>query len=151
MVMCTADREKHTRGDDEAPVVRPRPVGHATFLDEEANKVVAANNTCIEIWLTSNLLSISLSFSYPSSIRIDVDVRGCRCKTAPTLDAHHIGHYLEHGHPIAICMDDVLPFRTSLEAEYALLLAPAPLGLGFLEDEVRTLAEMGMRSRFGAR
>ncbi|KAG6907228.1 hypothetical protein DXG01_009846 [Tephrocybe rancida] len=106
----------------------PDRLGHATFLDEDAKRIAATNNTCIEICLTSNLL----------------------CKTVPTLDAHHIQHYLKHGHPVAICTDDVLPFRTTLEAEYALLLAPAPLGLGLSEDEVRTLGEMSLRSRFGA-
>ncbi|KAG6843195.1 hypothetical protein H0H93_001913, partial [Arthromyces matolae] len=65
-----------------------------------------------------------------------------RCKTVPTIDAHHIRHYLLEGHPIAICTDDVLPFRTSLLGEYALLMAPPPLGLGLTGDEVSVIAEM---------
>jgi adenosine deaminase len=44
--------------------------------------------------------------------------------------------------------DDILPFRTSLTAEYALLLAAAPLGLGLAEDEVRRIAASGMQTRF---
>lgn len=44
--------------------------------------------------------------------------------------------------------DDILPFRTSLTAEYALLLADKPLGLGLSEAEVTSLAAMGMASRF---
>ncbi|EEB86946.1 hypothetical protein MPER_15923, partial [Moniliophthora perniciosa FA553] len=38
------------------------------------------------------------------------------CKTVDSLDAHHIRYYLEHNHPIAICTDDILPFRNSLLA-----------------------------------
>ncbi|KAG6825787.1 hypothetical protein H0H92_002440 [Tricholoma furcatifolium] len=93
----------------------PDRLGHATFLDDEAKKVVAENNSC---------------------------------KTVRSLDAHHIKHYLKEGHPIAICTDDVLPFRTSLLAEYALLMAPQPLGLGLSEEEVRIVAEMSMKARF---
>ncbi|KAG6864954.1 hypothetical protein C0991_006141 [Blastosporella zonata] len=105
----------------------PDRLGHATFLDEDAKQNVAEQNTCIEICLSSNLL----------------------CKTVPTLDAHHIRHYLREGHPIAICTDDVLPFRTSMVGEYALLMAPPPLGLGLSEEEVKTLSEMSMQCRFG--
>ncbi|KAG5723724.1 Adenosine deaminase-like protein [Termitomyces sp. T112] len=94
----------------------PDRLGHATFLDDEAKKIVAEKNPCIEICLSSNLL----------------------CKTVPTLEAHHIRHYLKHGHPIAICTDDILPFHTSLLGEYALLLAPEPLGLGLSEEELNT-------------
>jgi len=104
----------------------PDRLGHATFLDEEAKSIVSKRNTCIEICLSSNLL----------------------CKTVSGLDSHHIRHYLRHGHPIAICTDDVLPFRTSLLCEYALLMAPQPLGLGLSEAEVRVVGEMSMISRF---
>ncbi|KAG6817283.1 hypothetical protein H0H87_010625 [Tephrocybe sp. NHM501043] len=104
----------------------PDRLGHATFLDEDAKKIVADQNTCIEICLSSNLL----------------------CKTVSTLDAHHIRHYLKERHPIVICTDDVLPFRTSLIGEYALLMAPQPLGLGLSEEEVRTVAQMSMDCRF---
>ncbi|KAG6907229.1 hypothetical protein DXG01_009847 [Tephrocybe rancida] len=54
----------------------PDRLGHATFLNEEVKRAVTANNACIEICLTSNLLLVSLSFSHPSAMRIDVDVRG---------------------------------------------------------------------------
>ncbi|KAG6876533.1 hypothetical protein C0993_002422 [Termitomyces sp. T159_Od127] len=104
----------------------PDRLGHATFLDEEARNIVAEKNACIEICLSSNLL----------------------CKTVPTLDAHHIRHYLKHEHPIAICTDDALPFRTSLLGEYALLMAPQPFGLGLSEEEVRVVSKMSMNCRF---
>ncbi|KAF8060804.1 adenosine deaminase-like protein [Lyophyllum atratum] len=104
----------------------PDRLGHATFLDEEAKKIVAKNKTCVEICLSSNIL----------------------CKTVSSLECHHITHYLKHGHPIAICTDDILPFRTSLVGEYALLMAAQPLGLGLSEAEVKAVGEMSMQSRF---
>lgn len=88
-----------------------------------------------------------------------------------TLDDHHIRYYLQHDHPVAVCVryvlyylfswfekifsltfiqtDDTLPFRTSLVGEYALLLAARPLGMGLSEAEVQRIAEMGMAARFG--
>ncbi|KAF5355894.1 hypothetical protein D9756_004351 [Leucocoprinus leucothites] len=105
---------------------KPDRLGHATFLDEEAKGVVLLNKTCIEICLTSNLL----------------------CKTVASLKSHHIRYWLQRQHPIAICTDDILPFRNTLTAEYALLLAQPPFGLGLTEDEVRTIAEMSLDSRF---
>jgi hypothetical protein len=44
--------------------------------------------------------------------------------------------------------DDILPFRNSVLAEYALLMAPKPVGLGLSESEIETVARMGMQSRF---
>ncbi|KAF5339442.1 hypothetical protein D9611_009797 [Ephemerocybe angulata] len=105
---------------------RPDRLGHATFLNQEAMQIVMKDNAPIEICLTSNLL----------------------CKTATDLDNHHIQQYLKCNHPVAICTDDTLPFRTNLLAEYALLFAARPLGLGLSEDEVRRVAEMSMESRF---
>ncbi|KAJ6585677.1 Metallo-dependent hydrolase [Mycena capillaripes] len=105
----------------------PDRLGHATFLDDEAKAIVRANKTCIEICLSSNIL----------------------CKTVSMLEDHHIRYYLRHDHPVAICTDDTLPFRTSLPGEYALLLAAHPLGLGLTEAEVKRIAEMGMAARFG--
>jgi hypothetical protein len=44
--------------------------------------------------------------------------------------------------------DDILPFRNSILGEYALLMAPKPVGLGLTESEIETVARMGMESRF---
>ncbi|KAF8807709.1 Metallo-dependent hydrolase [Phlegmacium glaucopus] len=104
----------------------PERLGHATFLDEEATSIVLEKKMCIEVCLTSNLL----------------------CKTVPTLESHHIHQYLKSGHPFAICTDDILPFRTSLLGEYALLLAQPPLGLGLSEEMVRNIGEMSLQARF---
>ncbi|KAH9005876.1 adenosine deaminase-like protein [Lactarius hatsudake] len=104
----------------------PQRLGHATFLDDQAKELVLARRTCIEICLTSNIL----------------------CKTVERLEDHHIRYYLERNHPIAVCTDDILPFRNSVLAEYALLMAPKPVGLGLSESEIETVARMGMQSRF---
>jgi len=104
----------------------PQRLGHATFLDDQAKELVLARRMCIEICLTSNFL----------------------CKTVGQLEDHHIKYYLERNHPIAVCTDDILPFRNSVLAEYALLMAPIPVGLGLSESEIETVARMGMQSRF---
>jgi len=104
----------------------PDRLGHATFLNNETTSIVLEKRTCIEICLSSNLL----------------------CKTVSDLETHHIHQYLKSNHPIAICTDDILPFRTSLLGEYALLLAQPPLGLGLSELDVRRIAAMGQSSRF---
>ncbi|CAE6502440.1 unnamed protein product [Rhizoctonia solani] len=101
-------------------------LGHATFLDPAAQLIVLNRNLPIEICLSSNFLS----------------------KTVSSIDVHHINDYLILGHPLAISTDDILPFKTSLLAEYALLMAPMPLGLGLAEDEVRKIAAGGWESRF---
>jgi hypothetical protein len=44
--------------------------------------------------------------------------------------------------------DDILPFRNSILGEYALLMAPKPVGLGLTESEIETVARMGMENRF---
>ncbi|KDR72171.1 hypothetical protein GALMADRAFT_158934 [Galerina marginata CBS 339.88] len=104
----------------------PDRLGHATFLNDEAIAIVLEKRMCIEICLSSNLL----------------------CKTVPTLEAHHILQYLKANHPISICTDDILPFRNSLLAEYALLLARPPYGLGLSEEQVRRVGEMSLEARF---
>ncbi|KAG8953113.1 hypothetical protein FRC04_003060 [Tulasnella sp. 424] len=105
---------------------RPTRLGHATFLNDAEQTYIRDNKIPIEICLTSNLL----------------------CKTVTDLESHHINAYLQQNHPIAICTDDILPFRTSLTAEYALLLAKPPLGLGLTEEQVEKIAKLGMASRF---
>ncbi|GJJ08668.1 hypothetical protein Clacol_002887 [Clathrus columnatus] len=65
-----------------------------------------------------------------------------------SLEEHHIQWFLKRDHPIAICTDDILPFRNSLVGEYALLMADPPFGLGLTENEIRRIAEMGFESKF---
>ncbi|KZT18215.1 Metallo-dependent hydrolase [Neolentinus lepideus HHB14362 ss-1] len=112
--------------DDLLRAFAPSRLGHATFLDQEAMRIVFEKDIAVEICLTSNLL----------------------CKTVQSLEDHHIRFYLERNHAIAICTDDQLPFRTNLTAEYALLLAKPPLGLGLTQDEVKKIAAMSLSRRF---
>ncbi|KAG2031075.1 hypothetical protein BDR03DRAFT_973485 [Suillus americanus] len=103
-------------------------------IDEMIKQAESPNNArvngqykpCMEICLSSNLL----------------------CKTVASLDEHHIRYYLKNDHPIVICTDDALPFRTSCLGEYSLLLAQPPLGLGLNRDDVARIAQMGMDSAF---
>ncbi|KAG1764353.1 hypothetical protein EDD22DRAFT_457825 [Suillus occidentalis] len=81
---------------------------------------------CVEICLSSNLL----------------------CKNVASLDAHHIRYYLKNDHPIPICTDDALPFRTSCLGEHSLLLTQPPLGLGLSRDEAAKAARMDMDAAF---
>ncbi|KAJ7242880.1 hypothetical protein B0H12DRAFT_1055486 [Mycena haematopus] len=123
---------------------QPDRLGHATFLDEKAKMLVLQNKPCIEICLSSNLLYV------PRVLHSEIhkQMSRCRsCKTVSSLDQHHVRYYLEQSHPISICTDDILPFQTSLIAEYALLLARAPLGLGLSETEVHRIAGMSMDNR----
>jgi hypothetical protein len=103
-------------------------------IEEMINQAESPNNArtngqykpCVEICLSSNLL----------------------CKSVASLDAHHIRYYLKNDHPIAICTDDTLPFRTSCLGEYSLLLAQPPLGLGLSRDDVAKVARMSMDASF---
>ncbi|KAH7106372.1 Metallo-dependent hydrolase [Auriculariales sp. MPI-PUGE-AT-0066] len=108
-------------------VAEPDRLGHATFLNEEARQFVEANRIPIEICLSSNLL----------------------CKTAPTIDDHHVKHWILKDHPVAICTDDTLVFKSTLAGEYALLMAAPPLGLGLSESQIESIAKGGLDSSFG--
>ncbi|KAJ3779837.1 hypothetical protein GGU10DRAFT_430402 [Lentinula aff. detonsa] len=107
----------------------PDRIGHGTFLSEKEKEIVLERRIPVEVCLSSNII----------------------CKTVPDLASHHIRYYLERNHPIVLCTDDTLPFRTSLTAEYALLLAKPPFGLGLSREEVRRVAEWSLEVRFGGR
>jgi len=105
---------------------QPSRLGHATFLDEHSRNIVAREKMAIEVCITSNLL----------------------CKTVPSIEDHPLNSWLKTEHPVVICTDDTLPFRTTLLAEYALLLAAPPLGFGFSEDQISAIAAGGLQCRF---
>ncbi|KAJ3729189.1 Metallo-dependent hydrolase [Lentinula guzmanii] len=104
----------------------PDRIGHGTFLSEKEKEIVLERRIPVEVCLSSNII----------------------CKTVPDLASHHIRYYLERDHPIVLCTDDTLPFRTSLTAEYALLLAKPPFGLGLSREEVRRVAEWSLEYIF---
>ncbi|KAG2125822.1 Metallo-dependent hydrolase [Suillus bovinus] len=104
---------------------RPDRLGHTTFLSDELKALIRLI-PCVEICLSSNILG----------------------KLVASLDTHHIHYYLKNNHPIVICTDDALPFRTSCLGEYSLLLAQPPLGLGLSRGDVTRIARMGMDAAF---
>ncbi|KLO11539.1 Metallo-dependent hydrolase [Schizopora paradoxa] len=125
-----AETEKNTSEDTlQLLSFKPDRLGHATFLDDAAKKIVLEQGICIEICLTSNIL----------------------CKTVKSLQDHHVMYHFRLDHPVAICTDDTLPFRNSMLGEYALLMAEPPHGLGLKESEIKRIAEMGMQNRFPPR
>ncbi|KAG1855960.1 hypothetical protein F4604DRAFT_1958598 [Suillus subluteus] len=69
-------------------------------------------------------------------------------KSVTSLDADLIRYYVKNDHPIVICTDDTLPFRTSCLGLYSLLLAQPPLGLGLSRDDVARVARMSMDTAF---
>jgi adenosine deaminase len=111
----------------------PERLGHATFLDEEARKVVLERGTCIEICLTSNLLC---AFPFLRLFRTDpTEERPSRspgrCNTVLQLQDHHIRYYLARNHPIAISVRPfvftytLFPFLFHLRSVRAHLRAPS--------------------------
>jgi len=147
-------------------------------LDEEHKKVVLARRTCIEICLTSNLLCVFPFFALGSSPSVRslsplADAKRYSDSKITTSGITSLGttpspsvyvRYIIHAYALALFIphdrlvlthlvapsqtDDILPFRNSMLGEYALLMAPEPFGLGLTENEVETIARMGMESRF---
>lgn len=83
----------------ELTTIQPERIGHAVHLCEEAKKWVQDNNILVELCLTSAL------------------------KTGMIKEAseHPALNLLLEGHPVAICTDDPLIFKTTLSEEYALV------------------------------
>jgi adenosine deaminase len=73
------------------------------------------------------------------------------------IHAYALALFIAHVRPVLTHLvapsqtDDILPFRNSMLGEYALLMAPEPFGLALTENEVETIARMGMESRFPSR
>lgn len=80
----------------------PDRLGHATFLNDEAKSLVRENKSCIEICLSSNLLFVCLP-----SLEFTFIFDAPSCKTVTKLEDHHIRYYLQHDHPIAVCVRPV--------------------------------------------
>lgn len=106
----------------------PERIGHACCLKEEEWRTLKSSNIPVEICLTSNI----------------------QTKTVSSIDDHHFVDLFEAKHPLVLCTDDVGVFSTSLSGEY--FLAASSYGLGkrelfhlarnaiefiFAEDEVK--------------
>ncbi|KAG1768042.1 Metallo-dependent hydrolase [Suillus placidus] len=133
----------------------PDRLGHATFLSDELKTLFFADISQPETECGSLSLSPSpphwISKSQRGQYKPCVEIclsSNLLTKTVTSLDAHHIHYYLKNDHPIVICTDDTLPFRTSCLGEYSLLLAQPPLGLGLGRDDVARIARMGMDAAF---
>lgn len=84
----------------------PERIGHACFFGEEEWRKLKSLKIPVEICLTSNIRTESIS----------------------SLDVHHFADLFNAQHPIALCTDDLGVFSTSLSREY--ILASSTFGLG---------------------
>ncbi|XAR53776.1 Adenosine deaminase [Bertholletia excelsa] len=84
----------------------PGRIGHACYLGEEEWKTLKSHKIPVEICLTSNI----------------------RTETISSLDVHHFVDLHNAKHPIVLCTDDSGVFSTSLSREY--VLASSTFGIG---------------------
>ncbi|XP_075664116.1 N6-mAMP deaminase isoform X2 [Castanea sativa] len=84
----------------------PQRVGHACYFEEDDWKKLKHYNIPVEICLTSNVVTASVS----------------------SLDVHHFADLYNAKHPIVLCTDDAGVFSTSLSNEYK--VAASAFGLG---------------------
>lgn len=76
----------------------PERIGHACYFCEEDWRKLKDLNIPVEICLTSNIVTQSIS----------------------SIDVHHFADLYRTKHPIALCTDDAGVFSTSLSQEYSL-------------------------------
>lgn len=76
----------------------PERIGHACYFCEEDWRKLKDLNIPVEICLTSNIVTQSIS----------------------SIDVHHFADLYRTQHPIALCTDDAGVFSTSLSQEYSL-------------------------------
>lgn len=87
----------------------PDRLGHATFVDPDAQARLIKQKIPIEICMSSNVL----------------------CKTVQDFNQHHFIDYHQLGHPLSLCTDDIGIFQTSLSNEYR--MASDIFGLSYEE------------------
>ncbi|XP_065879337.1 N6-mAMP deaminase-like [Euphorbia lathyris] len=100
----------------------PHRIGHACCLSEEAFGKLKSSKIPVEICLTSNI----------------------RTNTISSLDIHHFADLYNAKHPIILCTDDSGVFSTSLSKEYS--IASSAFGLG--KKELFELARNGIEYIF---
>jgi hypothetical protein len=141
----------------------PDRLGHATYLDDEAKKIVIENNVCVEICLSSNILCVCPFCRFMPLINLPFKRQDCEIprRSSPSLlfqsqasSSHLCTSIVASDFPqknVDITFqqtDDTLPFQNSVLGEYALLLAAPPHGFGMKEDDIVRLAGMSMKNRF---
>ncbi|GMY36920.1 N6-mAMP deaminase [Fagus crenata] len=100
----------------------PQRVGHACYFEEDHWKKLKQYNIPVEICLTSNIVTASVS----------------------SLDVHHFADLYNAKHPIVLCTDDAGVFSTSLSSEYN--VAASAFGLG--KKDLFQLARNGIEYIF---
>ncbi|KAJ6769516.1 ADENOSINE DEAMINASE [Salix purpurea] len=100
----------------------PQRIGHAIFFEEEEWRQLKTSKIPVEICLTSNIKTESIS----------------------SIDIHHFVDLYNAKHPLVLCTDDAGVFSTSLSNEYK--LASTTFGLG--KREMFELARNGIEFIF---
>ncbi|CAI9087784.1 OLC1v1021954C1 [Oldenlandia corymbosa var. corymbosa] len=101
----------------------PGRIGHACFLEEDHWRKLKSYKIPVEICLTSNIRTESIS----------------------SVDVHHFADLYESRHPITLCTDDSGVFSTSLSNEF--VLAASTFGIG--KKEMYELARDAINFIFG--
>ncbi|KAJ4838696.1 hypothetical protein Tsubulata_003132 [Turnera subulata] len=101
---------------------QPQRIGHACCFDEEEWRKLKSSKIPVEICLTSNI----------------------RTDTISSIDIHHFVDLYNVNHPLVLCTDDSGVFATSLSKEYK--LASSSFGLG--KREMFELARTGVEFIF---
>lgn len=114
-------------------LLKPDRIGHATFLSDATVKHVLEHRIPIEICVSSNQPSPRLIPAPPlatSSSARNADLSAIYqlssnliCKTASSLEAHHLSWAIRHDLPVLLCTDDTLIFQNTLEDEYTQALS----------------------------
>lgn len=96
----------------ELTTLEPRRIGHGVYLCEEAKNWVLEHNTLVELCLTSALKTGMIS----------------------EMQEHPALNLLMQGHPVALCTDDPLIFKTTLSKEYSLAASLTGLTLQEIQN-----------------
>lgn len=108
----------------ELQLLKPKRIGHAVFLCEPAKEWILANKIPVELCLTS-AVKVGMIADY---------------------DQHPALQLLEQGHPVIICTDDPLIFKTTLSQECARVAEINKLTV----EEIIKLQESALNYRFNA-
>ncbi|XP_031398965.1 adenosine deaminase-like protein [Punica granatum] len=100
----------------------PERMGHVCFFNEEHWKRLKTYKIPVEICLTSNIMTETIS----------------------SVDVHHFADLYKEKHPLVLCTDDSGVFSTSLSKEYS--LAASSFGIG--KEEMLRLAKSAVEFIF---
>ncbi|ESQ38111.1 hypothetical protein EUTSA_v10028765mg [Eutrema salsugineum] len=101
---------------------KPHRIGHACFLKDEDWEKLKSFRIPVEICLSSNIITKSIS----------------------SIEIHHFADLYDAKHPLILCTDDFGVFSTSLSNEYSLAVA----SFGLSKRETFTLAKSAIDATF---